>query len=151
MPDLELMDDVIRYFEGYATGHHHPKENVIYQYLIAHRPSYGDKVYQLLEDHEQMAVAMAELRIVFEAFSRVDTSSRRKLSEQGRAFLDREANHMQREERLFFPAAAECLTKNQWREVEHEQRKTFLQVTATRDFGKMMDGILRRALRPNRA
>ncbi|MGE0283726.1 MAG: hemerythrin domain-containing protein [Rhizobiaceae bacterium] len=150
MPDLELIDGIARYFADYANGHHHPKENLIYGHLICHRPTYGEEVFQLLKEHEQMARAMAELMVVLEAFSRVDPSSRRKLSEEGRAFLNRERDHMRREEEKFFPAAEGCLIDSQWDEVERDQRQSFLRLTAGRDFSEAIRRIRQRALTPTR-
>lgn len=103
--------DVMRYFDVAAPHHHQDEElHVFPPLLAAGDPATVNLVRRLQSDHEQMASCWGEAHQVLES---VATGECQALSSADEAALDRFAglydDHIQAEEGLAYPAAAQLL------------------------------------------
>ncbi|MBY0508602.1 MAG: hemerythrin domain-containing protein [Rhodospirillaceae bacterium] len=115
--DAPLMLSIVAYFEGYPAIYHHPAEDVIYGHLLCHVPTFGERIFALLKDHEQLAGHTGHVRSVLEITDIHDPAGRRRIIDEVGDFIADERRHMSAEEQSFFPNAARYLTTEQWAEV----------------------------------
>ena len=96
---------------------HHPKEDVIFEKLKSRNPTAAAKIGDLHHEHKEEA---NRLRRVSQAVDRVLSDQdlvRRNVAEIIREFIDHERQHMEKEERIFFPVALNVLRPQDWAEI----------------------------------
>ena len=117
--------DVLRYFDIAAPLHHQDEELHVFPALLAH----GDalliaQVRTMQSDHRRMDTLWRELRPHLVALTatggaEIDGVALRSMS---RAFADVYASHLQSEEEVLFPAAAQLKTTDQLQDMGDEMR-----------------------------
>jgi len=103
-PNYEAVLGVIDYFKDYPNSCHHPKEDIIFEKLKSRDPVAAANIGDLRAEHEGEA---RRLRRVAQAVERVlgdQDLLRESVDKIIRDFIDRERQHMEMEERIFFPA-----------------------------------------------
>lgn len=117
-PDYDLIKEIIDYFLTYPDLCHHPKEDLILSRLRKRDPEAADRVGALDEEHDDLSDQLrdfshAVVNILLDLEVPRDT-----FVKLARDFIDRERKHMANEERVFFPAALEGLTDEDWSEID---------------------------------
>ena len=116
-PNYEAILGVIEYLKDYPDSCHHPKEDVIFEKLKSRNPTAAAKIGDLHHEHKEEA---NRLRRVSQAVDRVLSDQdlvRRNVAEIIREFIDHERQHMEKEERIFFPVALNVLRPQDWAEI----------------------------------
>ena len=121
-PDYEILESIIDYFQSYPDLYHHPKEDLIYRRLRQRHPIIAAEVGDLQDEHELLAARTRAFATGVRAVLDEAQTPRHALQPLARAFIDQQRDHMQREERIFFPAALTLLTPEDWADIE--QRMT---------------------------
>lgn len=114
----DLIRDVISYLHDYDDKHHHPSEDVIYNYYLEKQKQPGSEgVNYLAKEHKQIAEATSELQTLLEMIlmDAVVPSDQfiQKLSE----FIDMQKRHMDYEEDKILPLLEAQLTDDDWQEI----------------------------------
>jgi hemerythrin-like domain-containing protein len=116
-PNYEVVLGVIEYFKDYPDSCHHPKEDMIFEKLKSRDPVVAANIGDLHTEHEGGA---NRLRRVAQAVERVLSDQdlvRQSIDAIIRDFIDHERQHMEMEERIFFPAALNALRPKDWADV----------------------------------
>lgn len=117
VPNFVLLANALYYMRKFPSNIHHPKEELIFERLAALDPKSAKDVEAAHKEHEE--IYSLEEWLIESALNAPmpGTSSRTRLLEFGRHYLDMQRQHSEREERLLFPRAAELLKPSDWAEV----------------------------------
>jgi hemerythrin-like domain-containing protein len=116
-PNYEVLLGIIEYFKDYPDSCHHPKEDLIFEKFKSRDPNAAADIGDLRTEHEAGAI---RLRRVAQAIERVLSDQdlvRQRVDAIIRDFIDGERQHMEMEERIFFPAALNALRPKDWAEI----------------------------------
>lgn len=114
VPDYPLVNEILDYFATYPDRYHHPKEDLVLARLRERDPEAAARVGELEAEHRELAEATRTLAALVEAVLEESEVERERVHEAGRDFVRRQREHMEREERDFFPAADRALHGADW-------------------------------------
>lgn len=117
-PDYDIIWGAIDYFLSYPDLYHHPKENLVFSKLCERDPAAAERIGDLRRDHEELAARTRELASGIRAVLDEAQVPRDSLRRWARQFIDYQRQHMEKEERDFFPAALTGLSPEDWAELE---------------------------------
>jgi hemerythrin-like domain-containing protein len=112
-----VLDEALTYLVEYTHGHHHPREDRLYQRLAPLRADLVDELRELGRDHDGSA---ARIRQLAAAVRRLPVSDAHgpageRLAGTLQAYVDETREHMRREERVVFFAGVErWLSDDDW-------------------------------------
>lgn len=130
-PDYDLLKDVIDYFLTYPDLYHHPKENLILEVLRKKNPEMAAPVGNIDKEHAEISTRLHEFaQAVVEVLMEMEIS-RDSFVKIARDFIDEQRQHMVKEEQVFFPAALEALTEQDWEEIDKKVSQFQDPLTAT--------------------
>ncbi len=114
--DLPLLQLALQYFQNYPDLLHHPKEDALYERLVARDESVAQQITNIRQDHLRLA---AETDAIADELSRPYLTP---LDLAGRLqrFVDHYRSHMTIEEAELFPRARTLLDAEDWAHVEAE-------------------------------
>ncbi len=117
-PDYEILQAIIEYFKDYPEGYHHPKEDIVFERLKLRDSSAASYVGDVEAEHH---VETERLRRFAQAVDDILAGReypRERFHNVVREFIAHQRHHMQKEERLLFPAAVKALQRDDWAEIE---------------------------------
>jgi hemerythrin-like domain-containing protein len=117
-PDYEILQTIIQYFQDYPESCHHPKEEKIFEKLKARDPAAAKLFGDVEAEHE---VETRRLRSFARAVDSVLADQeflRESFHLAVQDFVKHQREHLQKEERLLFPAAAKALRREDWAEID---------------------------------
>jgi hemerythrin-like domain-containing protein len=94
------------------------KEDLIYGLLMLHMPSFGSNRIPILEEHRHLAEQTTRFERTLLQANIDDSTARKMLCDEGRAFVAHERAHMKAEEELILPSAERWLKAEHWAEVD---------------------------------
>lgn len=101
-PDLELLEEIMRYMTIYPDAVHHPKEDVMYEKLRDRRPDLAEDLDHVPDEHREIARLGTVLRSEVEAINAGAAVRRQKMIEDTAAYITLLRNHMLWEEEDLF-------------------------------------------------
>jgi hemerythrin-like domain-containing protein len=113
-PDYTLMRDVLHYLRHYGDRFHHPREDVAFAKLVERDPSLARAVDRLLQEHRVIETAGAELLEYLEDILRDVPVERKTVETAARTYIVCYRQHLDTEEGLILPRAAQVLTAADW-------------------------------------
>ena len=116
--DLANVKAIVWYLTEYAERVHFVLEERIYALLLKYLPGFGRDIYDLSEDHEEIA---RDFTFFTESAAKLETNepgAERAFIERARDYIANERGHIIAEEELFFPYAKEYLNADQWSKLE---------------------------------
>jgi len=117
-PDYEILQAVIQYFQDYPESCHHPKEDMVFEKLKVRDPAAANRIGDVEAEHQ---VETKRLRRLVEAVEEILAGReflRQTFHDVVRDFIEHQRQHMDREERLLFPAAIQGLRPDDWAEID---------------------------------
>ncbi len=121
-PDYEVVQAVIDYFRDYPDRCHHPKEDAVFAKLRARDPAAAASVGDLEAEHQSGAERLRRVARAVEGVLSEREVLRQTVDDIMRDFIEKERRHMEMEERVLFPAAAEALRPEDWAEIDARLR-----------------------------
>ena len=117
LPDYEILQAIIDYFQDYPESYHHPKEDIVFEKLKLRDPAVARQIGDAEAEHQ---VETNRLRQFARAVE--DVLAGRELLRQTfhnvvRDFIEHQRQHMAKEERLLFPSAVKALRPEDWAEI----------------------------------
>ncbi|MDE2090535.1 MAG: hemerythrin domain-containing protein, partial [Gammaproteobacteria bacterium] len=107
--DLVLLTNALYYMRKFPSVVHHPKEELIFEKLLARGAPVQKEVEQLHAQHQEIYALEDNLIELALALQKGDSQARARLLEFGRHYLAIQALHVETEERVLFPAALQNL------------------------------------------
>jgi hemerythrin-like domain-containing protein len=117
-PDYEILQTIIQYFQDYPESCHHPKEEMIFKKLQLRDPAAAKVFGDVAAEHE---VETARLRRFARAVASVLADQeflRESFHLAVHDFIAHQRRHLEKEERLLFPAAIKALRREDWAEID---------------------------------
>jgi hemerythrin-like domain-containing protein len=117
-PDSELLIEIADYFRSFPDLYHHPKEELIIDYLEARKAPRADELAHLRDEHEECSRELSRFcRAVVDLLIEPQ-KGRAAFARVAHAFLSGERRHMAWEEERFFEIAEVGLGPDDWAEIE---------------------------------
>ena len=117
-PDYEILQAVIQYFQDYPESCHHPKEDMVFEKLKVRDPAAANSIGDVEAEHQ---VETKRLRRLVEAVEEILAGReflRQTFHDVVHDFIEHQRQHMDKEERLLFPAAVQGLRPDDWAELD---------------------------------
>ena len=117
-PDYDLVSDVMDYIVNYPDRCHHPKENLVFERLMAHDPDTRPALEVLLREHDELTRKSKELSEVLDSVAQDIEVPRAHVVGLLRNFVAANRHHMESEEASAFSLAATSLSAADWSEID---------------------------------
>jgi hemerythrin-like domain-containing protein len=117
-PDYEILQAVIQYFQDYPESCHHPKEDMVFEKLKVRDSTAANSIGDVEAEHQ---VETKRLRRLVEAVEEILAGReflRQTFHDVVHDFIEHQRQHMDKEERLLFPAAVQGLRPDDWAELD---------------------------------
>jgi hemerythrin-like domain-containing protein len=117
-PDYEILQAVIQYFQDYPENCHHPKEDMVFEKLKVRDPAAANRIGDAEAEHK---IETERLRRLVEAVEEILAGReflRQTFHDVVHDFIQHQRQHMDKEERLLFPAAANSLRPEDWAAID---------------------------------
>ena len=118
VPDYEILQAVMQYFEDYPENFHHPKEDMVFEKLKMRDPAAAERIGDVEAEHE---LETSRLRRLIEAVEEILAGReflRQTFHDVVSDFIKHQRQHMDKEERLLFPAAVQRLRPEDWADID---------------------------------
>ncbi|HLY57133.1 MAG TPA: hemerythrin domain-containing protein [Stellaceae bacterium] len=113
-PDFDVIAATVEYFQGFPDLCHHPKEDRIFDLLMARDAISAWIVGDLEQAHRQLAEKLRSFAVLVHDVA-LDAELRRdEFAAAARRFIESQRQHLAMEEASFFPAAERALTPEDW-------------------------------------
>ena len=116
--DYEILQNIIQYFQDYPASCHHPKEEMIFAKLKARNPAAARRFGDVEGDHELEAQRLRTFARAVDAVLADQEFLRENFHLAVHDFIDHQRRHLEKEERLLFPAAVKALRPEDWAEID---------------------------------
>lgn len=117
-PDYGLMEDIAEYFLAYPDAVHHPCENMVYDKLAERSPDQAREIGDLVTEHERIADATRSLANTLRLIDQDGAVTQHEFHTVVQEFVVGQRAHMHKEEAVFFPAAEQTLTAEDWNAID---------------------------------
>jgi len=98
MPDLELLQDAMRYMVNYSDLIHHPKEDSMFDRLVQKEPDAAKQVEVLRQEHQTLAELSGAFLEIVKAAESGEFILRDEVIKRGTEYVDFLRSHMDAEE-----------------------------------------------------
>lgn len=119
-PDYDVLLGIADYFSSFPDRCHHPKEDLIYRKLVERDPEAAKQVGDMASDHEALGQRVVAFRGAVRNVLGEAEVPRSVFDSVLRDFITEQRQHMEMENKLFFPAAIKALTDADWAEIDAE-------------------------------
>lgn len=118
MPDLDLLEDAMRYMINYTDLVHHPKEDSMFAKLVQKEPVVADEVEVLRQEHETLGRLGSEFIDIIKAAEYGDFVLREDMIARGSEYVETLRSHMDAEEVGLMKRARASLTGEDLEEID---------------------------------
>ena len=143
--DHELVRMTLEHFARYPRECHHPKEQLVMRHLRVRSPRAAARMEPLMSEHATFDQGIAELVAELDG---VTPDRQQALGVAIGHFCTRYRQHLDEEERTFFPAALDALNDADWDEITYDlfdRDPPLFDQDLERRFDALRDEIVRRA------
>ncbi len=117
-PDYEILQTIIQYFQDYPESCHHPKEETIFEKLKARDPAAAKRFGDVEAEHAVETRRLNSFARVVEYILADQEFLRENFRLAVHEFIEHQREHLEKEERLLFPAALKALRPEDWAEID---------------------------------
>ena len=118
VPDYEILQAVLQYFEDYPENFHHPKEDMVFEKLKMRDPTAAERIGDVEAEHELETLRLRRLIDAVEEILAGREFLRQAFHDVVSDFIKHQRQHMDKEERLLFPAAVQRLRPEDWADID---------------------------------
>lgn len=115
--NYSLIEDAINYIESYAGSYHHPTEDIICQYVIAHGMDDRGHCAAIIEEHKKFAELTQALKASLQAILMDIIVPREEFTGHLRDYIQAELSHLDKEDNLIFPLLDKLLSEKDWLQI----------------------------------
>jgi hemerythrin-like domain-containing protein len=117
-PDYEILQAVIQYFQDYPESCHHPKEDMVFEKLKVRDPAAANRIGDVEAEHKIETQRLHRLVEAVEEILAGREFLRQTFHDVVFDFIKHQRQHMDKEERLLFPAAVQRLRPEDWAAID---------------------------------
>lgn len=118
--DFERLLAAVEYCHAYPGARHHPKEDIVFARLRVRDPESAEKIGDLEAEHDILSNYTRRFKSAIERVLAQENIDRAELATLGEDYTQFLKRHMRTEETVFFPAALDSLTDDDWQAVDDE-------------------------------
>lgn len=119
-PDLELLEDAMRYMVNYSDLIHHPKEDSMFERLVQKEPDVAKQVEVLRQEHQTLADLSSSFLEIVKAAESGEFVLRDEVVKRGTEYVDFLRSHMDAEEVDLLKRANASLSEQDLEEINAE-------------------------------
>lgn len=112
-----LIRDIVEYLKTYSGKYHHPYEDIIYDYYLAHKTQQNKAINHLESEHEAIAEATDELCSTIEMILLDAIVPLEQFVDQLDEYVRQQLRHMKFEDEQIIPALERELTDDDWKTI----------------------------------
>ncbi len=145
-PDYEIIQSIIDYFQDYPETCHHPKEDMIFRKLKARDAAAAKSVGEVEAEHEVEARRLRSFALAVDSVLAGQEILRESFHTAAQEFVEHQRRHLQKEERLLFPAAMKTLRPEDWAEIDarlDDRQDPLFDAVVEEKFHNLQETILR--------
>jgi hemerythrin-like domain-containing protein len=117
-PDYEILQTIIQYFQDYPESCHHPKEEMIFAKLKARDPAAARRFGDVEAEHVAETRRLRSFARAVDYILADQEFLRESFHLAVHDFIEHQREHLNKEERLLFPAALTALRPEDWAEID---------------------------------
>ncbi len=117
-PDLDLLEEAMRYMTNYSDLVHHPKEDSMFAKLVQKEPVVADEVEVLRQEHETLGRLGSGFLDIIKAAEYGDFVLREDMIARGTEYVEALRSHMDAEEVGLLKRARASLTSEDLEEID---------------------------------
>lgn len=117
MPDLELLQDAMRYMVNYSDLIHHPKEDSMFDRLVQKEPDVAKQVEVLRQEHQTLAELSGAFLEIVKAAESGEFILREEVIKRGTEYVEFLRSHMDAEEVDLLKRASASLSDQDLEEI----------------------------------
>jgi hemerythrin-like domain-containing protein len=117
-PDYDIIDSALAYCLDFPEFCHHPKEDLIFRRLRERDVTLPLAARDLPVEHQELKALTWKFSAAVNRILQGAEMPRQWFTLLGRDFVTSYRNHIAMEERIFFPAALESLSEQDWAEID---------------------------------
>ncbi len=117
-PNFALMLDAVDYLEKYADLYHHPKEDIVYSFLLKNSDVARETIDMLMREHQDLKRTTGQLRQAIDGVLHGDILLKDRFIEQLAVFIKQQQSHLDIEEASIFPLLEKGLNADDWERIE---------------------------------
>lgn len=117
-PDYEILQTIVEYFQDYPEHYHHPKEDIVFDKLKVRDPTLARRIGNVKAEHQTEGNRLREFAQAVEDILAGREFLRQTFHNLAHDFIAHQREHMDKEERLLFPAALKALRPADWAEID---------------------------------
>lgn len=112
--DFDLMKQILEYTLHYPNLIHHPREEMLFRRLLEHDPASKAMVGDLTKEHEDLARLTHRFAAALHNVAHDVELPRALFSKLADEYISRSRQHMETEERKFFPRLMAVFSDEDW-------------------------------------
>jgi len=112
--NYRLIEDVINYIEDFANAYHHPKEDVIYHYIIDHNLDDRGQFHKILQEHKTLLPLTQSIKATLHSILLDIIVSRETFISELSTFIEAQKAHLDSEDQCVFPLIEPLLNEKDW-------------------------------------
>lgn len=143
---LSVILDIFDYVQFYPEQYHHPLEDALFDLLIARELENADQLQAMKAEHKALDALTRKASRLFNSVANDSVVPVNELVSVTREFLNRQIDHITRENRCVYPLLSANISETEWNEITASvaQRKDPLFSKAIIDeYRDLYDAILR--------
>jgi hemerythrin-like domain-containing protein len=117
-PDYEILSNIIHYFQDYPESCHHPKEEMIFGKLKALDPAAAQAFGDVEAEHQLETARLHSFARAVDSVLADQEFLRESFHLAVHDFIAHQRQHLEKEERLLFPAAVKTFRSEDWAEID---------------------------------
>ena len=115
--DFNLLNDAIDYIENYAGRYHHPKEDIIYHYMVDNQLDPKKYFTKIIEEHTRLEQITTQLKTSLQSILLDAITSTSSFMLELEEFIRVHQQHLHQEDTIIFPQIEHNLTENDWNKI----------------------------------
>ncbi len=113
----DFIKDIIDYLHDYADRHHHPCEDIIYDYYLQHKKQQVEPIHRLAQQHELISGLTERLQSMTDMILMDAVVPKEQYVQALAEFLKMQIEHLEYEEEHIIPLLREELSDKDWQSI----------------------------------
>ncbi|WP_236702582.1 hemerythrin domain-containing protein [Thalassomonas actiniarum] len=115
--DFNLLSDAVDYIESYAGRYHHPKEDIIYHYMVDNQLDPHKDFAKIIEEHHKLEQITTQLKTSLQGILLDAITSTSRFAIELEEFIQIHQQHLHKEDTVIFPQIEHSLTEDDWQKI----------------------------------
>lgn len=116
-PDFNVMEDALDYIDDYTCVYHHPKEDIIYNYIVDHQLDNQGLFAAIIQEHDKFPMLISHLKQAIQSILNDTIVPRDVFISQLTEFIIAQRNHLEHEDKIIYPLVDSLLTEQDWQAI----------------------------------